>query len=226
MSAIDLDKLALQLKCPVGNEGKVLGKLMNASNKGMITNSLLAMSVKNKHRILEIGPGNGEHLTDIMRLANGLRYFGFEISKTMTEEAVRINKKYVKSGRALFQHYNGNKIPYVLNFFDRIITVNTIYFWEKPDVFLKEINRVLKPKGHFVLTFVDKKCMEGLPFVNSVFSLFNIDKVSQLAMDSGFEIIDIKTKTEYVRSKTDDLVHRKYTIMTLGKKTISHQRNT
>ncbi len=89
----------------------------------------------------------------------------------MRQEAEQNNLDHVIQGYALFQHYNGNKIPYVFNFFDRVMTVNIIYFWEKPAGFIKDLYRVLRPGGICVIAFVNGNFMKNLPFINSGFSL-------------------------------------------------------
>ncbi len=218
MNKVELDQLAQQLMCPNGEVGVNLGKQMSDSNKGMIMNSIIALHLQNNNKVLEIGHGNCEHLNDIMQTAKGIKYFGFELSKTMVNEAIRINHEYVKNNKALFQSYDGNKISYVVNFFDRILTVNTIYFWKKPSIFLEEMYRVLKPEGIFTLTFVDKEFMKNLPFTNSVFSLFDKDVVKHLVISAGFKVVNIENKSEYVESKTGEMVHRKYSIFIFKKK--------
>ena len=78
----------------------------------------------------------------------------------MKEVAESINGVSIGNREALFQLYDGLNIPYVSNFFDNILTVNTICFLDSPLSFLNEMHRVLKGKGKFVLTFVNGSFME------------------------------------------------------------------
>tara|TARA_R110002050_G_scaffold268550_1_gene410685 strand:+ start:30151 stop:30570 length:420 start_codon:yes stop_codon:yes gene_type:complete len=119
----------------------------------MILESVKLLDIRNKNRMLELGHGNGSHLPEILKQSNEVKYFGMEISKVMQQKSAKINAKYVKKLIASFQIYDGRNIPYVVNFFDRIITVNTIYFWKNLIDFLNEIHRVLKPNDTFVITF-------------------------------------------------------------------------
>lgn len=217
-----LKQLAQQLRCPDGEKGKTIGNLLDSSNKEMILESILTLEIHDKNRILELGHGNCSHLSDIMNQANQLKYFGMEISQVMQQEATRINYKYIKGKVALFNLYNGHDIPYVLNFFDKIITVNTIYFWENPLDFLNEIHRVLKPNGIFVLTFAKSSFMKNLPFVSKtdVFRLYDNSKLELLVSKTNFKLENIKNKTERVKSKTGEWIDREYSIAVLRKKEI------
>lgn len=156
-----LNQLAQQLRCPYDEEGITVGKLLDDTNKGMILESIKSLDIQNKHRILELGYGNASHLPEILKQACDVKYFGMEISDVMQQQAVTINAKYVKKMMASFQIYDGQKVPYVLNFFDRIITVNTIYFWENPSALLNDIYRVLKPNGIFVVSFAKSSFMKN-----------------------------------------------------------------
>jgi SAM-dependent methyltransferase len=218
----ELNQLAQQLRCPNGEQGITVGELLDDTNKRMILESIKSLEIKNKHRILELGYGNGSHLPEILKQANNVKYFGMEISKVMQQQAAKINAKYVKKLMASFQMYDGQNVPYVLNFFDRILTVNTIYFWNNPTSFLNEIHRVLKPNGIFVVSFAKRSFMKKLPFVSqtNVFNLYDNSTLEHLVANTQFELLDIKDKKESVKSKTGDWVDREYTIAVLRKKQI------
>src|SRR5690606_34045802 len=165
----NMKNLSHQLRCPTGEEGRELAHTMFESNKGMIIDSIASLRIREKNRILELGPGNGAHLPLIFGQASGLKYFGLDISKDMAEEARMNNKSFIANNKVLFSHYDGENIPYVHNLFDRVLTVNTISFWEHPVTFLNELHRVLKPEGICVITFVDGNFMKKLPFVDGSF---------------------------------------------------------
>ncbi|WP_291864805.1 class I SAM-dependent methyltransferase [Maribacter sp.] len=219
VSVENLKEIAAQLSCPSGSEGKEIGELLHFSNEGMIKESVLSLKLKNNKRVLELGHGNCSHLPDLLKEGAQLRYFGMEISEVMQKEAQRINASYVEKGQALFSLYDGQKIPYVLNFFDNVFSVNTIYFWNNPVALLKEIYRVLKPNGKFVLTFVNSSCMEKLPFVaqTNFFELYDSPKIIDLVDKTDFVLMTITSKKEKVKSKTGDWVDRDYSIVVLTK---------
>lgn len=209
--------MSQQLRCPTGKEGRELALNMLERNKGMIIDSLSSLRIQEKNRILELGTGNGAHLPLLFARASRLKYFGLDISKDMEDEAKRNNESFIVDNRALFSHYDGESIPYVHSFFDRILTVNTIYFWERPVTFLNELHRVLKPGGICVIAFVEGHFMKKLPFVDGSFKLFDISTFVKLVSETPFRNVDVQTKFERVKRKSGEIVNREYLVATLQK---------
>lgn len=215
MEEKDLIELSGQLMNPNGERGVEVANMMNETNIGMTVNSIDNLMLKGGERILEIGHGNAGHLNYLLEKASGLIYKGIDISDLMIQEAVRINKSFVEKGSAEFIHYNGEEIPFEDNVFDSVFTVNTIYFWAQPDIFLKEIMRVMKTGGHFALTFAEASFMETLPFTKFNFTLYTVEKVTRLIEKTGLKIVTVDLQKEQVRSKAGDLIERKFvTILT------------
>lgn len=215
LSYKQLLEIESQLNCPSGEGGLQIGATMNDSNAQMISSSIELLNVQEDSCVLEVGHGIGGHVKNIIRKANTVQYIGLEISKTMNSEAIRINKSNQK--QASFIMYDGVNIPFGVNTFDRILTVNTIYFWSNPRLFLKEIYRVLKPGSKLVIAFADKKFMLGLPFVNHRFKLYSKEILTDLYVDSQFISIEFTEKHDSVLSKSGELVNRIYLVAELFK---------
>lgn len=206
-----------QLRCPKGIEGIEIAKIMHNSNISMTIESINSLKLEDYNIVLEIGHGNCMHLSEILKQATAIRYFGIEISKTMHQEARRLSEKYVQENDIQFSLYNGENIPFKSKMFNKIVTVNTIYFWVNPLLFLKEIYRVLVEGGVFVLTFVQKESMKDLPFVMRKFKLFNNQDVKNIIIGTKFKLVEIATKSENVMSKSGSLINRNFTVITLKK---------
>lgn len=213
----ELKKIAAQLRCPEGEYGVMMGENMNDTNIGMTRSSLGSLEVKNQSRILEIGYGNAGHIAELMSIAQHLSYTGIDISDTMRREASQINAALMLEEDISFDVYDGESLPYLDYTFDRIFTVNTIYFWEKPVQVFREINRVLTDGGLFALTFADKAFMKTLPFTKYGFTLYSSTDIPPLATNSGLQLLRTDVKAEHVRSKAGDFVERKYYVMLFRK---------
>jgi len=216
MEQKDLKILAQNLANPQGEKGVEIGEMMNVTNIGMTLESIKILLIEDAEHILEIGHGNAGHLKSILNKAKDLTYTGIDISETMSKEAQNLNKEF--KDQADFILYEGRKLPFEDEVFDKIFTVNTVYFWENPVEFLNEIYRVLKNTGTFVLTFAQRDFMEKLPFTKFNFKLYNNDEMEELISESRFKRMKIFEKEEEIKSKTEDeLIKRNYTVLTIKK---------
>ncbi|MFC4163711.1 class I SAM-dependent methyltransferase [Epilithonimonas zeae] len=214
MTEQELKILAQQLSNPEGETGKEVAKMMNETNISMTKESIKALYLTDNESILELGHGNAGHLSYLLDFAENIQYTGLEISETMKSEAESLNSKYLS--QANFQLYDGNKIPFENESFDKVMTVNTIYFWENPVEFFNEIYRVLKKDGSFVLTFAKKDFMKNLPFTAD-FKLYNYEDVEELVAQTNFKRMIRSDKEEWITSKTGTFVKREYKVLTIKK---------
>lgn len=214
----ELRDLEQQLSCPEGKEGVAVSKIMNETNIKMSIASLDGLNLKEKDYLLEIGHGNCGHLDKVFEYSNDVSYFGLEISKTMKDEAETLNQERVFSKSASFYLYDGLVIPFSDNSFDKVVSVNTIYFWKKPKAFLKEVSRVLKKDGVFVVTFVKPESMKGLAFVKDKFTLYDKKKIVELLIGTSLFLVEFIDKIENVKSKTGEWVDRQFIVAKLTKK--------
>lgn len=150
--------LAQHLANPQGEKGIEIGEMMNDTNIGMTLESIQALLIEDNENILEIGHGNAGHVESILNKAQNIKYIGIDISETMHNEARKLNKPF--KDKADFVLYEGEKLPFEDKIFDKIFTVNTVYFWKNPVQYFNEIYRVLKDNGTFVLTFGQRDFME------------------------------------------------------------------
>ncbi|WP_353139722.1 class I SAM-dependent methyltransferase [Pseudopedobacter sp.] len=213
----DLIQLAKQLSCPEGQNGIKTADMMNEGNIEMTLSSIKALNIKDGDTVLELGHGNCGHLSKILNEANHIQYTGLEISETMKQQALLKNSEFISDSTVRFNIYNGEDIPYESNTFNKIMTVNTIYFWTNPLHLFNEIYRVLKPDGLLVLSFAQKEFMEKLPFTKYGFNLFDNQKLSELIQQTKFKKVEFIEKADVVKSKTGEIVNRLYTIAKLGK---------
>lgn len=221
MKKSDLDIIASQLENPKGAKGVEMGAMMHATNIEMTKSAIAALSIENKDEVLEIGHGNAKHLKEIYSQANNLQYSGIDISDVMHKEAIK-NAEAINA-EAKFYLYNGGKFPFQEEFFNKIFTVNTIYFWKEPSSFLDEIYRVTRPKGIFTICYAQKDFMKRLPFVNEKFKLYNNEDIKDLLLKSKFLLEDIINKSEEVKSKTGEVVTRNYSVAILKKEMFSKE---
>ncbi len=215
-SKIQLAEIERQLSYPRGEKGIEIANSMHKNNISMTKSSIEVLSIDKGNVILEIGHGNCGHLEYLLNVNEALQYIGLEISETMHREAQKqLSSSATKNVE--FKLYKGTKLPLDNESVDRVLTVNTLYFWEKPKEFLMEISRVLKKDGICIVTYAHKEFMETLPFVNDKFRLYTHKDVEALAIDAKMLLKKNYNKKEKVKSKAGATVERFYSISVLVK---------
>jgi SAM-dependent methyltransferase len=209
----DWKAVASQLRCPEGEAGIETGKRMEESNTGMIYASIDTMKLKGGEHIMEIGFGNGAHIDYLFQQAGNVIYTGIDMSQVMLDETIKNNAGHIDNGTVVLALIDGKNIPFETNSFDKIFTVNTIYFWENPVEYATEILRVLKPGGSFCVAFGDKEFMKNLPFTAFGFTLYHAPDVIQVLTAAGFDTCELKTSTEVFRFSNGDEMQRTYHIV-------------
>jgi ubiquinone/menaquinone biosynthesis C-methylase UbiE len=186
MENIDYKAIAKQLSHPEGEDGIKTGNLMQQGNAEMCNHTITLLDVQIGDYILEIGPGNGSHVSGILSKEENIHYSGIDVSETMVSQAIENNK----NNNAEFILGNGTDLSYPDNYFDKIFTVNTLYFWQDTAAVLAEIKRVMKPHGRFFLAFRSEDFMKNLPFTQFGFTLYSQEKATEILVKAGFKIID------------------------------------
>ena len=214
----ELQELASQLKCPNGIKGIEVADLMNETNITMTHHSIDRLNLLDNNCILELGHGNCSHLPYVFKQNKNLTYHGLDISELMNKEAKRINQQFVDRQQAAFYLYDGLNIPFRDSYFDRVFTVNTIYFWTDPKFLILELYRVIKPKGILNITFCQQDYMKQQPQTQFGFTLYDNEKIEELIATTEFKIICSEAHTEIVKSKIGDgFVDREFTTFTIEK---------
>jgi SAM-dependent methyltransferase len=217
MTEEQLKSLASQLGNPTGDMGIEVGNMMQANNHRMTSETIEALALEAADTVLELGHGNGSHVPGILHAASGVHYTGLEISGAMHQQARLLNGNFITADQADFVLYNGQVIPFEAGSFSKIMTVNTIYFWNDPLSLLGELYRVLKPGGVLCVTFAQKDFMKTLPFTRFGFTLYDTPAVRRLALQAGFSKVGVIDQNEEVISKAGDRVSRDFSIARLTK---------
>lgn len=204
----ELKEIASQLGNPDGSAGVKTGERMYHSNANMIRFGINSLEIKSGDNILEIGPGNGAHVSSIIEISNSVRYHGVDISETMVQEANKLNENLVTAGEVSFTLSDGKVLGFANDTFDKIFTVNTVYFWTDPVAFAREIHRVLKPGGIFSLIFSDKSFMQQLPFTKFGFQLYDRKLAEQLLAEADFSLFQTIEELEMTKSNLGEDVER------------------
>ena len=188
---------------PTGLEGSKMLHRMNESHYEVTGWALSHWSINSDDNVLDIGCGGGMTLQRMSKEIKDGHLTGVDYSKVSVEESTILNIDNIKSGKMNIIEGNVESLPFKDNSFDKIITVESFYFWPNHKENLKEVFRVLNNHGTFMLV-ADIYNKEGLSkeILDNVklFNLFNPTKEEffELFSEAGFKDIKIDTKDTWI----------------------------
>lgn len=137
---------------PRGIVGRMLGEQMVHQHIPETTWTISLLDIQPEEHVLEPGFGAGRAIELVAAQASSGHVYGIDHSQEMVRAASRRNAKTIKAGRVTLYHGDLATLPFADNQFDKIFSIQTLYFWSDPAQTLSEIFRVLKPGGMLVVT--------------------------------------------------------------------------
>jgi ubiquinone/menaquinone biosynthesis C-methylase UbiE len=189
--------LAAQLCQPSGLFGKfVMTDFLNKHNEKMNHFAVEQLDIKPTDKTLDIGFGGGVTIEKMLKKIDTGKIYGIEFSEVMVEQAKQKFKPEIESDKVSIKFGDVKQLPFAGNTFDKICTVNTIYFWDEPLADLKEIKRVLKSDGKLVVGIRSADKMKELPVTQYNFRLYEPEAVRDLLIEAGFTDISIERRDD------------------------------
>jgi ubiquinone/menaquinone biosynthesis C-methylase UbiE len=184
--------MASQLRMPTGWFGSlVVSRMMNRVNRQIIDATLALLELSPENHVLEIGFGGGSALAGLAkRLPRGL-VSGVDPSPDLVRQAERRFRREIAEGRVRVQLGDVSHLPFPDAAFDRVFTINTIFFWPDALQGLGEIRRVLKDGGLAAVSLRSKEKMQKYAVTKYDFQLFSKDEVADLMRQAGFRNVRV-----------------------------------
>lgn len=178
-----------QLRKPTGDQGRTVAKFISKHNKPPMMWAISNLNIKPNDTVLEIGYGTGHAIKEISKLLSNGKIIGIDFSDIMKDDATELNKDEIQNGKVILQLSDINDLDKI-NFFNKILGINVLYFWEEPIEILKKLHSSLKPKGRIVLFLYHKDYRSD----DSSFLNYSSEEGVTLLKDAGFRNCFYKEK--------------------------------
>jgi len=170
-----------QAKKPSGIFGRFfMSRLFDKGNLELNNFVKETLAIKKSDHVLEIGCGTGSLLKRIANELENGSIEGIDFSKTMISLAKKKNKKHILKKKAIIRPGNFDELQFENNSYDKIFSVNTIYFWRSPVSTISKAIDLLKANGMMVLGFHSKDEMERMNLDENIFQLYSLQDVRNL----------------------------------------------
>lgn len=146
-----LERLIEQAKNPRGCVGSFMLNIMNTAHATMTEWALGKMKIREDAVILDIGCGGGKTIHTLSKMNKNGKLYGIDYSEQAVEDSIRVNKSDVEAGKVNIRQASVSDIPFPEGSFDIITAFQTHYFWPDLEGDVKEVFRVLKHGGYFMI---------------------------------------------------------------------------
>ena len=136
---------------PVGLGGKIMVAMMNLGHSPVARWGLRFLELTLDAKVLDCGCGGGANIKRLLKKCPQGIVKGIDYSPVSVEKAKKVNEDAILNGRCVILQGNVADLIFAANQFDLVTAFETVYFW--PDLLqsFREIHRVLKPGGMFLI---------------------------------------------------------------------------
>lgn len=161
-----------------------MGWLMNQTNAAINVFAVQQLDLHPTDRVLEIGFGGGVTLPSLLKASSFVA--GVDRSADVVSRSKAKFATAVRAGRADFRVGTVEALPFEAGSFNKVCTVNTVYFWTSLQQGFAEIRRVLTPGGRVVVGFLPKDRMDRMDMPTDIFTTRSADGIIAALGETGF----------------------------------------
>ncbi|MDQ0483792.1 class I SAM-dependent methyltransferase [Guptibacillus hwajinpoensis] len=144
--------IGTQYQKPVGLLGLYVGERMIREHRPDTLWTLRLLKLSNNERLLELGCGSGYALKLLLEHSGVTEAVGIDISEDILKSAAIRNWKGRTKGRVRLEQGDVKNLPFENDYFTKVYSIHSVYFWDDYQKTIEEVYRVLKPKGTLLIT--------------------------------------------------------------------------
>ena len=184
---------------PAGKAGADMLRYMNEEHSDLTIWALDLFDYDNKDRVLDIGCGGGATLRLLHERIPDGHLTGVDYSDVSVTLSRKLNADLIAAGKMEIVAGSVTNLPFNNDSFNKIVTVESFYFWPDPVECLREAQRVLIPKGVFLLVSEIYERPDLTPHCRRNISKYNmnvpgIDEFTDMFDSAGFSCTTVHTK--------------------------------
>ena len=136
---------------PIGLGGKIMVTMMNLGHSPVARWGLRFLELTPDAKVLDCGCGGGANIKRLLKKCPQGVVKGIDYSPVSVEKSKRVNEAAVTKGRCTVLRASVAELPFESEQFDAVTAFETVYFWPDLPQCFREVWRVLKSGGTFLI---------------------------------------------------------------------------
>ncbi len=186
---------------PHGEEGVETIKNMNENHQPISEFAFKCVDVGTNDRILDIGCGGGVNIEKFLKLTDN-NVEGIDYSDVSVKESAKRNQKAIGDKRCRIIQADVSKMPIDDEVYDLVSAFETIYFWPDIENTFKEVLRIIKLGGQFMIAQgTDGNHPDDEKWLNSVegMTVYTASELEKYLLNAGFGSVEsFKKENDYI----------------------------
>ena len=177
---------------PEGILGRVMITGMNFGHSSVSQWGLSCLPKEAPDSILEIGCGGGLNVKRLLEMFPEAALTAVDYSPVSVEQTEKRNRKAIDAGRCQVLEGDVTALPFPDNCFQLATAFETVYFWPGPVESFRQVLRVLKPGGRFmIVNESDGQNPQDEKWVDMIDGMqtYTKQQLQDLLMEAGFSSI-------------------------------------
>lgn len=190
-----------QCQKPRGWLGRLTLWNMNSRHSKVTDWGLGHVSVEKGYTLLDVGCGGGRTVSKLAAMAAQGKVYGVDFSEASVAASERLNAREIEAGRVEIQQASVSQLPFPDGMFDLVTAVETHFWWPDLPGDMREIFRVVKPGGKFIVIAEIYKGAHTLAArlvekaaSRSPIKLLSVDEHRELLRNAGFTDVQVNTE--------------------------------
>ena len=136
---------------PTGFGGKVMLNMMNLFHAPLADWGMKFLPLSSNAKVLDCGCGGGANIRRLLKKYPQAIIKGIDYSPVSVEKSKKVNEAAIAEGRCAVLQGSVADMMFADNWFDAVTAFETVYFWPNLPRCFREVSRVLKPGGTFLI---------------------------------------------------------------------------
>ena len=186
---------------PHGEEGKQTIENMNENHREISEFAFECITVNSNAKILDLGCGGGVNIEKFLKLTDN-NVDGLDYSEVSVTASIKQNQKAVNNGRCKIIQADVSNMPIENESYDLVSAFETIYFWPHIQETFKEVSRIIKPNGQFMIAQgTDGNHPDDEKWLATVegMKVYTSPQLEKYLLGAGFsEVESLKKENDYI----------------------------